>query len=279
MIFKKKNFEIFINTVNTTFIKNRRVNNYSKRYSLVLQRLLGGFFELAFPYFAYIYVFHGQLSERFTVAAGSTNYIQFLIIGASMYIMSISTLMTVGRSLMLEIREGTLEPFLLSPASRLGYFFGILVEQIWRSSLELLIILFIGELLGASLSLWFIPLIILMSILVSISCFGMGILMSVIMVFFRDTFLTQNTVITIISILSGIYFPMAYLPKWLQFISELFPITWAVQIVRSLVFNTSSLKSLIQSVLTLTTLTIIYAILGLKVFAKMENSLVENVFS
>lgn len=67
-------------------------------------------------------MFDGKTESHFLKYSNGIDYISFVVLGAGLYTYSISVIMNVGRSLMLENIEGTLESILVSPCSRLGYF-------------------------------------------------------------------------------------------------------------------------------------------------------------
>ncbi len=66
------------------------------------------------------------------------DYFSYAAIGLIFYNVSIAILMNVGRALITEVREGTLESTLVSPYSIVKYYFGIFFEQLGRTFLEFL---------------------------------------------------------------------------------------------------------------------------------------------
>ncbi len=96
------------------------------------------------------------------------------------------------------------------------------------------------------------------------------------MVFTRDTFITQNTLFIIITVVAGVAFPVSYLPSIVQIVSYLIPLTSAISIVRLLVsYQTIPLMLwLIMSVES-----IIYFYIGYFWFRKVEKKLIEEVLS
>ncbi|MGZ7236487.1 ABC transporter permease, partial [Streptococcus pyogenes] len=83
----------------------------------------------------------------------------------------------------------------------------------------------IALLLGADI-LSISPIIWILGIIyVSLISFCMGVLLSNIMLWLRDTFLSQNTLFVVIFLLSGVTFPRNILPMPLSFIGEFIPLT------------------------------------------------------
>ncbi|MDI6706729.1 MAG: ABC transporter permease, partial [Bacillota bacterium] len=200
----------------TTMLATAKRNYYiAKRvfpWSFIVQRIVIGLYTVLFSYFIYHYMFRGYLDSRFETYTGSSDYITYTILGVSLYTFAVSTLMNVGRSLMNELREGTLEALLLSPCSRKGYFLGNLIEQVGRSFLEFFVVLIVGWLLGAKLLNIKIEQLIIVLILSIFSFFSMGVSLATVMLRTRDTYITQNTLFIIVSLVCGISYPIQYLP-------------------------------------------------------------------
>ena len=109
-------------------------------------------YTVLFAFFAYHYVFAGQLDERFVQLSGSSDYLSYAILGGAFYAFAVSTLMNVSRSLITELREGTLEALLLTPSPRRGYFLGNVCQQIMRTVFEFSVILVVGAVFGLTLA-------------------------------------------------------------------------------------------------------------------------------
>jgi len=86
-----------------------------------------------FPYFLYLYFAKERISDDFISYTNGADYLTYIVLGSALNTLAVAVLMNVGRALITELREGTLEPLLLSPASRTGYFLGCLFEQSSRA--------------------------------------------------------------------------------------------------------------------------------------------------
>jgi len=186
--------------------------------------------------------------------------------------------MEVGRAFITELREGTLEPFLLSSASKTGYFIGCLVEQLGRSILQLSVVLLLGIVFGAHIIGIFSFQSIIVIALAILGFFSMALILSSIMLYTRDTYITQNTLFTLMAFVSGVSFPMEYLPTWLQCISHLFPMTPALKLFRLVVISNQSIIQHMDLILELLILSGVYILIGVLWFNKLEKKLTENIF-
>lgn len=247
-------------------------------WSFMIERVLIGCYTVLFAYFIYNYMFEGNIDEQFFQFTNNMDYLTFVIVGASVYTFAVSTLMNVGRSLMTELREGTLETLLLSPGSRIGYFLGTFLEQFIRSLSEFVVILLFGWILGANLTNINPLSFIVVFVLVMIGFFSQGVFLASLMLYVRDTFIIQNTLFFAMSFLGGMTFPVQYLPVALQHVSYIFPLTYALHLFRSVVIGGQSIILHVITVFELLCVSVTYVIIGFVWLSKVERKLIETSF-
>lgn len=267
-----------LNIVKSVYKKNRISILRAYPVSFILQRVLSSVFALLTPVLLYYFVFNGKIGDEFTDGTSGMNYLLFISLGYGAYAVSIATLMNVGRSLILEIREGTIDSFLISPASRLGYFLGTFIEQLGRSIIEFFLVIIFSAFLGVRYNFEDIIGMFLLVFFIAVVSFSMTLILSNIMVYTRDTFISQNTLFIILSFLSGVSFPVTYLPKQLQFFSNLIPLTHAINVLRDVLVGNIGTSTLFSIILAIIEGVIIFY-LGYKWFEKLERKLIEEVFS
>ena len=139
------------NVILATYRKNRMGILRAMPWSFMVSRIITGITQIVFPYFVYWYFANGVLGEEFSSYTNGADYMTYIVLGSALNVLAVSTLMNVGRALITELREGTLEMLLLSPASRGQYFLGCLLEQTMRALLEFGAVLVTGALFGADL--------------------------------------------------------------------------------------------------------------------------------
>lgn len=247
--------------------------------SVTLERVTGFVFVIAFQLFIYYVVFERGVSAGFVEHANTRDYVSYVMIGNALNILSFSTLLSVGRSLTKEIREGTIESLLLSPAHRAGFFVGTYLEQSGRSFLEFLAVLLIGLLFGAKYSLSLLPQIVFITLVSSVAFFSVSVVLSTAMVFTRDTYIIQNALLTLMCLLCGVEFPVQFLPAGIRWMSEIFPLTPAVKLFRDCVMGGQSISDNIPLLVQMFVLSAAYFAVGMLWLRGMETRLVEEVFS
>ena len=139
----------------STYKKNRIGIIRAVPWSFMVSRIVTGITQIVFPYFIYYYFMNGNMNKEFGAYAEGADYMTYVVLGSALNVLAVSVLMNIGRALITELREGTLEVLLLSPAPRKNYFVGCLLEQTTRALIEFGTVLVIGALLGANLRYFF----------------------------------------------------------------------------------------------------------------------------
>lgn len=265
-------------TILSTYQKNRIGILRAVPWSFMVSRIMTGITQIIFPYFIFRCLAQGNLNPEFYAYAGGADYMTYVVSGSALNVLAVATLMNVGRALITELREGTLEPLLLSPAPRSGYFLGCLLEQTARALLEFGTVLLLGGLLGADLSRLFTASSLLVILLAICSFFCMGLTLSSVMLYTRNTYLTQNTLFIAMSLVCGVTYPIQYLPGWVQRLAQIFPLTPAVTLFRNVVTGCQSLSQNYAPLLQVLILSGIYLCIGVVWYQKMERKLMESIF-
>ncbi|SFO30773.1 ABC-2 type transport system permease protein [Pseudobutyrivibrio sp. UC1225] len=268
-----------ISGIKAVIIKNRLIVKRAYPWTFVTSRIIGGIFSMAIPILLYYSVFNTEVSGAFIKYAHGCDYLTYLMIGQVLNVLSFSTLMSVGRCLITEQREGTLDNILLSPVSRVGYFVGTYIEQFGRSIFESAFVVLFGVIVGARIPFDSIPIILLCIFFSSLTFFSMSIMVSTIMIYTRDTYLVQNTFYLLMSCICGVAFPIEYLPKGLQLLSDIFPLTYAIKITRLCSLGIIQIQAYFDPIVKLVALSFLYFLLGYYGFRIHEKKLIEDVLA
>lgn len=265
--------------IKAVYYKNRQIVLRAYPYSFMIQRILGGIFAIALQMIMYYFVFNGNMETQFEQYVGSSDYVSYIVLGQMLNVLSFATLMNVGRCLISEIREGTIDNFILSPASRIGYFVGSYIEQLGRSFVEYMIMLLLGFVLGMRLSVVMIVKCLFILIIASLAFFSVAILVSTIMIYTRDTYLVQNTVFIFMELVCGVFYPVEYMPCYLQCISKCFPLTPVLILFRRCILLEQTISQNWSLLLHIFLLSLCYVVLGYWGYKKVEKKLIEEVLA
>ena len=265
-------------SVAAAFIKRDFSQAISYRFSFMLQ--IGGvFFSVAIFYFL-SELFGGAIAPQLKAYGG--NYFSFVLIGLAFtgfLGLSLSSFAT-------SIREGqvmgTLEIMLLSPtrlsailicSSLWGY-----VMMIFRVVLYLVVGAFI---FGADLGGANIGGALLIMILSIASFTGFGVLSAALVLIVKKGDPVAIILNGASSLLAGVFYPVAVLPDWLEPVSKVLPLTYALDSMRLAMLQGQSLYELRYDILVLLAFTLVLTPLSFLVFrralkkAKMEGSLIQ----
>lgn len=240
--------------------------------------ILSCFYSVLGSYFIFKIMFEGKTSEVFIKYANTSDYMSYMILGGATYLFIVRTLLNVSRSLVMEMREGTLDCLLISPMSPVSYLFGNMMLQTLTTAGETATLLLITVPFGLNLSSINIPATMLCVVISLISFFGLAVLLGGIMIYLRDTYVTQNTLFAIISLVCGVAFPIQYLPNWLQFFSNIIPVTYAFKILRNSVLSGQSIASQSSDFIAFAVLSLIYNAFGLWFIYKVVKAAPERQF-
>lgn len=264
------------NESKATFKRNFISTKEAVPYTSILGNLLSGFYLVLFSFLIYKYMFSESLSENFKRFSGTEDYITFVVLGSALYILAVSLLMMVSRSLISELRQGSLEAIFLTPSSRFSYFFGTLLHGLIIVGIEFIGIILTGLFFGFDISNINMSLIIIALLVIIFSFFAQAIFLGAVMIWFRDTYITQNSLFIIMSLCSGVVFPVQYLPNVLQSLSQIFPLYHGLLLFRA-GFNNESIVNLQNVLFTLIVLGVVYLSAGLYMLKKIEPLIIEKI--
>ncbi|MFD1735400.1 ABC transporter permease [Bacillus salitolerans] len=266
-----------MNTIIATYKRNYRSMKQAVPISSILGNILSGLYMVIFSYLIFKFMFGGKLDESFYEYTQSYDYITYIILGNSVYVLAVSLLMIVSRSLVSELRQGSLEAILLTPSNRINYFLGCFLHGLFIVLIEFVGILLGGLFFGLDLSNINIFGLIIVLVLILFSFFSQAILLGAIMVWFRETYIIQNTLFVSMAFLSGVSFPIEYLPYPIQIISNILPLTHSLNAFRDVVIHGHSISSSISNLGSLLIIGFLYLSLGMLLLKKVENKIIELI--
>lgn len=260
-----------------TMKKNLLVQLRAYPISFLTGNLLDGFFIAFNAWMLDRYLFQGHLSDRFIYSAGISDYISYAVTGSLVYLFTVRTCLNVSRTLITELRQGTLESLMLAPFSRTEYFFASMLVQTVTTTMEILLSVIISIPFGADYSQ--INLIGFFAAMGAslYSFFSISLILGSIMLYTRDTYLTQNTLFAILFLICGITFPTDFLPIWLKQVSDAIPVTYAVTLIRNSILHNSGVWE--QSALLIRTVIVstMYTAIGFFLMKQTEKAALEKI--
>ena len=166
-------------------------------------------------------------------------YFAFVVVGLIIFGVLTSTLSTPLMTLRAEQQAGTFERLVLSAFGPVRAVACLLIFPVALAlATAVTSLAFAGIIFGLRLHWSTVPLAVPLSILGAVSFAPFGIVMAAGVVVFKQTTAGATVVITGITLLAGIYFPVELLPSWIRWVSEVQPFTPAVDLLRNVLVHT-----------------------------------------
>lgn len=229
-----------LGVLRATVKKNLMIRVRAYPMNFFIGNTLTGLYTLLGAWLAYHCLFGGSLSPHFVQAAGTADYMSYVAVGSVVYLFVVRTCLNVSRSLISELREGTLESLMLAPFRRTEYFLGTMLVQTVATFGELAVFAAAAVPFGFRVQPQGLAAFLAVLPLALYAAFAVSMVLGCVMLLTRDTFISQNTLFVAMMLLCGVTFPVEYLPFWLRLAAWLVPATPAVSLVRGALIQGSS---------------------------------------
>ncbi|MDD2923276.1 MAG: ABC transporter permease [Anaerolineales bacterium] len=204
-----------------------------------------------------------------TYGSGKGNS-DFFVIGNAIQITSVSGIFGVTMSVGGDRDAGTLPYLFGAPANRFMIFFGRAFMHVIDGAIGVVIALTWGVLLmGLDLSHTDLPALALTILVTTFSTCGLGLLMGCLSLLTANVMFVNNFVYFSLLIFSGANVAIESLPAWMQFVSNILPLTRGIAASRSLVSG-SSLADISPLLVSELGIGLAYGLLGYFMFAWFE---------
>jgi ABC-2 type transport system permease protein len=264
--------------VASAFLKRDLSLALSYRLSFLMQ--LGGIFLSVAIFYFLSRLFGAAVAPQLEAYGG--DYFSFVLIGLAFTGFLGLSLSSFASSIREGQVMGTLEIMLLSP-TRLSAI--LLSSSLWAyllTTLRVVVYLLVGALVfGASMGQANVGSAILVMLLSIASFSGIGIFSAAIVLLVKKGDPIAWVLGSASSLLAGVYYPISVLPEWLEPLSRILPLTYALDAMRLAMLRGYSIYELRFDILVLFGFTVVLTPLAFMVFrkalkrAKMEGSLIQ----
>lgn len=181
----------------------------------------------------------------------SSAYFSYVIVGLAILQVLISTLGQAPTTLRQELVSGSFEPIVLSPLGPVLGTVGLLLFPLVVSFVSAILMLVFGVLLfGLHLELTAL-LAIPAALLASIAFMPLGLLLCAATVAVKQVLAGAQFIVAGLALAGGLYFPIAVLPSWIRWTSEVQPLTPAADVLRHLLVGSPLREPLLEDLLKL----------------------------
>lgn len=214
------------------------------------------------------------VARPFTVASegiipGKPNYFQFVLPGVLGMNITFAVLLGVAASIAREREDGTIDGIMVAPVSRLTIILGKSFSQTLRGLVQASIVLTLAVLLfGVAIHGNFLLLAFLMLLCV-FSFVGLGVFISSL----GERQETATTIMVTLQFpmlfLSGVFFPIQQMPGFVQVLSNLMPLTYAVQAMRKVIVMGAGFFDVLPEMAVMAAFGTVMLIIAIKAFNRI----------
>ena len=212
----------------------------------------------------------GNAATNFASRTGTTNIVVYEILGSAVWMTSWVVVEDVGVSLRDEQMKGTLEQNFLAPTNRFTLLVGMSLTDVVITATIFLVV--VGATVAVMMPFSFLNLIqAFIALLIGlIPLFGIGFLFAGFVVKFKEPYVFIQIVNLIFATLTGTYYPITFLPYWVQFLSGVLPQTYVISDMRQILLADQTLVGLYGSVFILLALALAWPLLGYAIFKQLD---------
>jgi ABC-2 type transport system permease protein len=175
----------------------------------------------------------GEAGFNFAQRTGAANFSGFLLIGGGGFVLVTRALWGYGNWIRQEMQSGTLESLYLTPASMKVILAGVALAFIIYSALIFIGAMAVGALLfQVAFQTHQFPLALAFLGVGLPAIYSLALLYGALVLQFKETEALLQIAQWLITLLMGVYFPVALLPTALKLVSLIFPPTWLTQGLR-----------------------------------------------
>ena len=226
--------EAYARTFRATFRSN--FVSQLRYYTLtgwVLAVLLGSLFLLASAAVIVNFLTGGAAPERFVTLTGYPSYLAFAVLGLAANGLALSALDDGGSAVYDEESEGTWDLLALTPMNRFVWMFSKTMAGMTASFVDFFVVLLVGTVaFRLGLRLDALPVALAGLALTLVGLQGFGFVMAAVGLKWKQPHAVAIILSPIIVFVSGMLFPVEALPAWVRVVSEGFPLTHGLRILR-----------------------------------------------
>jgi ABC-2 type transport system permease protein len=165
---------------------------------------------------------------------GATSYLDYLVPGV-VVMSAVSSSMWSGMAIIEEIERGTLNRFLVSPVSRAAILNSGVIEQALSTTVQSIIIIFLGWLAGAAYPGGFAGVVILVVASVLLGAVFSALSNTAgLLIRQRETIIGLSVFLLLpLTFLSSAFMAKTLMPPWIQTVASYNPLNWAMDTSRS----------------------------------------------
>lgn len=201
----------------------------------------------------------------------TVEYTAYLFIATTVW-SGVETIWSFTFQMRNQMREGILDETLMQPLSVSQLILGFTSDGIISTILQSVPLLIVSFMILLTSQSFIKILMVLLLVLATYLCgFCMAVILVAIMLNWRETDQLVSFIANIAPFICGVIIPLTFIPTPLKYLGVLFPFTWALDIIRYILFGTEMLLVLPLELAIFIAMILFYYFLGMKLFKVLYN--------
>jgi ABC-2 type transport system permease protein len=195
-------------------------------------------------------------------------YKENIVPGMLCYPLLFSSMVVSTGAIVYEREKGTLKKIRASPIRPINVLFGKTLAALFQTTISIFIMVVLAILLLSPKLNWDFTLLVPIMFLGSMNGIALGLIVSCIGRSPQEASNAATTVAIVLQFFIGMYFPIDYLPEFMQQLGRIIPMTYAAQAIRDIMVRNATLGNIALPLATLTISTIILYGIGILLYKR-----------
>jgi ABC-2 type transport system permease protein len=192
------------------------------------------------------------VNTEIAVVGEAIGYKENIVPGMLTYPLLFSSMVVSTGAIVYEREKGTLKKIRASPIRPINMLFGKTLAALFQTAISIIVMSVLAAVLLAPKLNWNIPLLIPIFFLGSMNGIALGLIISCIGRAPQEASNAATTIAIVLQFFTGMYFPIEYLPTYMQQIGRVIPMTYAAQALRDIMIRNATVNNLLLPITTLT---------------------------
>jgi ABC-2 type transport system permease protein len=208
------------------------------------------------------------VNTEISVVGERVGYKENIVPGMLTYPLLFSSMVVSTGAIVFEREKGTLKKIRAAPIRPINMLFGKTLAALFQATISIIIMSILAVvLLGPKLN-WNVSLLIPIFFLGSMNGIALGLIISCIGRAPQEASNAATTIAIVLQFFTGMYFPIEYLPTYMQQIGRVIPMTYAAQAIRDIMIRNATLNDLLFPFATLAGAAIILYMVGVLLYKR-----------
>ena len=208
------------------------------------------------------------VNTEISVVGERVGYKENIVPGMLTYPLLFSSMVVSTGAIVFEREKGTLKKIRAAPIRPINMLLGKTLAALFQTTISITVMAALAAVLLAPKLNWNIPLLIPIFFLGSMNGIALGLIISCIGRAPEEASNAATTIAIVLQFFTGMYFPIEYLPTYMQQIGRVIPMTYAAQALRDIMIRNATLSDLLLPFATLAGAAIILYIIGVVLYKR-----------